>query len=334
MSMDREALVYRSVGEAATHLAQADEPLTSSWLYALSGAPPGTLEPLVEAWPDIVAERRREIARTLVEMSEASFELDFNAVFRLMLTDADAEVRRSAVEGLWEDEDPALVHRFLPMLQEDPAPIVRESAAVALGRFLLLAELEEIDQARAPEIARALLEKFHDAGEDRAVRRRSLESAAYWGDDQVREAVEEAYHAHEPEMRQSAVFAMGRSADPYWNGTVVMELGNALSGMRYEAAVATGELEVKQAVPRLAEMVMDPDREVQQAAVWALGRIGGDKAHQVLRTCLQRADPILVQAATEALEELELSAGFLPMDLSGEDEDPGALSGEDEDPGA
>lgn len=329
-TMDRDTFLYRSVREATAHLAQADQPLASSWLYALSGAPQRSLEPLAAAWPQIAPQRRQEIARTLVEMGEASFEVDFNAVFRLVLADPDAEVRRDAVEGLWEDEDPALIRRFLSMLRQDPAATVRESAAVALGRFLLLAELEEIDQQTVPEIAGPLLEKFHDLHEDPAVRRRALESVAYWGDERAREAVEEAYHAPQPEMRQSAVFAMGRSADPCWRGTVVMELSNPLSAMRYEAAVATGELEVKQGVPKLAELVMDPDREVQEAALWALGRIGGDKARKVLQACVQQADPILVQSATEALEELEMAAGFLSPDFPDstdgfpdEDESPG-----------
>lgn len=312
---DRDSLLWRGVEEVTANLRRPEKLLASAWLYALSGVPAATLRPLERAWPEIAPERREEVARTLVEMTEASFEVDFHAVFRLLLTDPEPQVRRYAVDGLWEDEDPALIERFLPMLRQDPAPIVRESAAVALGRFLLLAELEEIDADHAWRVARALLEAYDDASEDFAVRRRALESVAYWGEERAREAVEDAYHASEPELRQSAIFAMGRSADPHWRDTVMMELSNAAPGMRYEAAVASGELEVKQAVPKLGELVMDPDREVQQAAVWALGRIGGDRARQILELCLQQGDPVLAQAAEEALDELEMSAGFMSIDL-------------------
>lgn len=310
--MNREQMIERSIAEAADHLSDPQQPLASRWLYVLSGVLPEQLAPLARAWPAIPADRRQKVARTLFEMSEASFEFDFHTVFRLLLADPDAEVRRFAVEGLWEDEDPRLIRRFLMLLAEDPATGVREAAAGALGRFMLLAELEEISADHGPPIAQALLRAFHDPDEEPTVRRRALEAVAYWGEEPARLAIQEAYNSARQEMRQSAVFAMGRSADPYWRGTVLLELSNPAAAMRYEAAVASGELELRQAVPRLAELVLDSDREVQQAAVWALGQIGGRRARRVLLAVAEQDDPVLAEAAGEALEELELTEGLLP----------------------
>jgi HEAT repeat protein len=100
---------------------------------------------------------------------------------------------------------------------------------------------------------------------------------------------------------------MGRSADSYWRKVLVKELDNPNPELRFEAARACGELEAYSAVPRLVEMMMDdPDREAQQAAVWALGHIGGREAREALEACYESEDEALSQAAAEALDELDL----------------------------
>jgi HEAT repeat protein len=61
----------------------------------------------------------------------------------------------------------------------------------------------------------------------------------------------------------------------------------------------------------LAELIDDPDREVQEATLWALGQIGGDEARNLLQTCCQGEDEIARGAAEAALEELEFMHGQL-----------------------
>jgi HEAT repeat protein len=88
--------------------------------------------------------------------------------------------------------------------------------------------------------------------------------------------------------------------------------------MRYEAAVAAGELSLRQAVPDLARLVQDPDRQVSNAAIWALGQIGGDPAKQVLTAAYDGADEETEAALDEAMAEHALSEGdlsFLLYDL-------------------
>jgi len=65
----------------------------------------------------------------------------------------------------------------------------------------------------------------------------------------VREIIEAAYYHEDQRMRTSAVFAMGRSADPYWSDLVINELQSSRPEMRYEAAMASGELELAAATP-------------------------------------------------------------------------------------
>jgi HEAT repeat protein len=112
-------------------------------------------------------------------------------------------------------------------------------------------------------------------------------------------------------MRISAVFAMGRSADSRWAPQVKQELFSPNPEMRYEAARACGELQISDTVTDLAELTEDVDPEVQEAALWALGQIGGDKAREILqRYCESECEATRV-AAEAALDELEFLYGDL-----------------------
>jgi HEAT repeat protein len=193
---------------------------------------------------------------------------------------------------------------------------VRAAAATSLGRFVLLAELEELDERHGRLIRGALLEAINSMEEELEVRRRAVESIAYLGEDCVRDIIAAAYEDRDPLMRVSAVFSMGRSADRHWAAAAQTELASPDPAMRYEAARACGELELKEAVPALIGLLLDPDREVQSSAVAALGQIGGRRARQALERCCRSGDEVLRLVAEDALAELELGEHILDlMDL-------------------
>ncbi|MFQ6057372.1 MAG: HEAT repeat domain-containing protein [Anaerolineae bacterium] len=296
-------------------ISDSQKPLSISQLYSLSGATRAEMTIFAQQWPRIGVERRRRIIRSLVELAEASFEVDFDPIFRHCLGDEDDQVRAQAIDGLWENEDTALIEPLVRLLKGDPSVVVRASAAMALGKYILLAELEELDEAHGARVRAALLETIRHPGEEVEVRRRAVESIAYAGDEEVQGIIEGAYYDDEEKMRVSAIFAMGRSADPRWRETVLMELDNPNPEMRFEAARACGELEHRGAVPTLIELIEDPDREVQGAAIWALGQIGGAEARRVLQACCLSEDEVVRDAAEEALDELEFGQGILSLPL-------------------
>ena len=123
-------------------------------------------------------------------------------------------------------------------------------------------------------------------------------------------------------MQASAIFAMGRNADKYWHDRVIAELDNANIEIRFEAARACGELEATEAVSKLITLIEDDDTdlEVQETAIWALGRIGGSTAREALEKYLYSETEALALAAEEALEELNLfSASFDMFDFGDEE---------------
>jgi HEAT repeat protein len=301
-----------------------DEKLHLSSLYTLSKMDQNSLEIFRETWPTISPQRRRSIMQNLVEISEVNFEVDFDPIFLLGLGDEDAEVRAWAINGLWENQNPALIDPLLHLLRTDETALVRAAAATALGRFIYLSEIEELDSERTIPIQEALLETIYQPAEDIEVRRRAVESIAYLSEPRVTQIIENAYYDDNEKMQVSAIFAMGRNADKYWHTRVIAELDNANSEICFEAARACGELEATGAVSKLIMLIGDnnTDLEVQEMAIWALGRIGGSTAREALEQYLYSETEALALAAEEALEELNLfSASFDMFDFGDEDLD-------------
>jgi HEAT repeat protein len=285
---------------------------TQASLYCFSNLEAQEVERVREVWPHQPVALRRRLITRLMELAEADFTLDFGMVFRLGLEDEDAEVRTTAIEGLWEVQDVRLAPRLAAALREDEAVSVRAAAATSLGRFILLGELEKIRPKPRAVAYEALLAACQAPDEHAEVQRRAIESLAYVGDEVVVQTIREAFVASEEKLRISAVFAMGRSADVRWDDHVQQELYSPNPEMRYEAALACGKLQLSEAVSRLEELTDDVDSEVQDGALWALGQIGGDKAREILTRCCRVGSEATQVAAEAALEELE----FLHGDLS------------------
>lgn len=280
-------------------------------LYHLSTLEAKDVACVREVWPRILVERRRRLTARLVELAEADFTLNFGAVFRLGLEDADVEVRTTAIEGLWEDSDVRLTPCLVECLREDEAIAVQAAAAQSLGRFILLGELEKILPAPYTLAYEALMAVCQDGKRHPEVRRRALESLAYVGNEVVVGLISDAYDAPEEKMRISAIFSMGRSADTRWASHVRRELFSPSPELRYEAARACGELQLSESVLELEELADDADLEVQEAALWALGQIGGDKAREIVERYCRDENEATRAAAEAAMDALVFPHGDL-----------------------
>jgi len=297
-------------------LNDVDQPLSANAIYNLSDIEPNDLERLGAAWGAIPVDRRRSLVSRLAEAAETNFELDFSAVTRLALTDLDDEVREAAVEATWTDESPDMGRRLINMASGDIAPGVRAAAVSALGRFILLGELGKFDPSLARRAENVAIKLYNDPNESVDVRRRALEAVANCGRAGVDDMISEAYNGTNNRLKISAVFAMGRSCDPRWAQIVLRELASGDPEMRYEAARTAGELEIKQAIPYLAEMLHAGDREIMEVAIWSLGEIGGDQARRVLEDVIEQAEEAEDHDLAEAAEEALQAAALVGDDLA------------------
>jgi HEAT repeat protein len=286
-------------------------------LKPLSGLSRGERDAFWRAWQTLTPLRRDQITHAMAELAEDNVDLDFNQVLLWCLDDSNAEVRVNAIEGLWENTSLDLLRQLMLMLESDPAPNVRATAAIALSRFAYQVAIDELEGEAAESLQRVLLDSIRDQQQPLDVRRRSLESAGYFADDdEVQRQVGLAYDTDEQLLRESALVAMGRSMLPRWLPVIDKELTSPSPALRYEAARAAGEMaeEARGLLPRLTPLLNDDDGEVALAAIWALGQIGGEQARRALQQMRKSQNEARRQASAEALEELTLGDSFIGGD--------------------
>lgn len=279
-------------------------------LSAFSNMEPENQARFEAAWPLIEAERRRRIATALVDLVEDNINLDFTTVYHFIVNDQNAQVRGSAIEGLWEDESRDWLNKLLELVAKDPDENVREKAALGLSNFAFLAETGKLTTRSTRKLREGLFDQLH--AKDTGVSRRALEALGYFGqDDQVIRAIQEAYNNDDELVKASALKAMGRSINKRWLPEVGKELTSEEPSLRYEAVTAAGEMSADELTQPVIQLVNDPDREVVLAAVWSLGQIGGPESSRTLKALANGDDEALANAATEALTELSFASNPL-----------------------
>jgi HEAT repeat protein len=285
-------------------------PVAAAGLMFLSDLASADRATLDRLWGTASPERRRKIATILVQVAEDNIEYDFNGTLNVLLGDPDAEVRRTAVEGLTEDESNSTVRHLLDLLETDPDAGVRAATALTLGPAALRAETGKIKADLADRIRTVLLQATRDTAQP-LVRRRALESLGYFCENVEVEAEIRRAYTEGGDPAASALAAMGRNMNSRWTPTLVKELRNSRPQMRFEAAQALGELGDRNQVPALLPLLEDDDPEVQRVTIWALGQIGGRAAQQALQGLGSDLPADLQGFVDDALAEIRHSSSPL-----------------------
>jgi HEAT repeat protein len=268
-----------------------------------------------EVWPELTDQRRELIVQELQDLAEDNVELDFDRAFVVGLRDANPNVRRLALEGLWEHEGRDLLEPLLHMLRNDEDAAVRAAAATALGRYVLQAEFERLREGDAARVTEALGQTVTDPTEPSEVRGRALESLGARSEDWVRDLIDEAFDSDDRRLRLSAVHAMGRSCDSSWLSAIYNELESEDAEMRFEAAGALGSIADPEALPYILPLLQDEDPEVQEAAIFALGQFGGEEGKDALTELRASADERIHAAIDAALAEIDFAEDPLNVPL-------------------
>jgi HEAT repeat protein len=306
-----------SLEDYLRELVDFSTPLGVARLVNLSNLVPDEASAFEEAWRGADVHRRRQVMHQLIEVAEDNVELNFDAVFRVSLSDSDAEVRRCGIRGLWEYGGRDLIPTLVALLLADMDQTVRAEAALALGRYALRAEFDEIRASDASIVDDALRKTVADPEQTTEVRARAVEAVGARSQPWVLQIIEDAYHSGQHRLRVSALHAMGRNCDARWLSTLVCELTSDDAEMRYEAATACGVLGDEGAVPHLLPLLRDDDAEVQEAAIQAMGQIGGQEAKRALEDCLASAEQRVRNAALAALAEVDVGEDPLAFKLRG-----------------
>ena len=286
-------------------VADESEPLTEAPFHEASDPSPTEVVEFDRFLSTLESEERREVLTAMVEQAEDNLELDFTPIFRHCLKDDDDRLAQLGIEGLWEQEERWLVSELAELLRSERGPRVRAAAALALGKFPLLALEGKIQPQDGALVYRVLMDFLEDDIEDLEVRRRCLEAVAPFNTEEVRDYIRWAFDDEDQDLRSSSIYAMGRTGETRWLPTLLQELESSDAAVRYETAHACGELGEQQAAPQLIALLMDEDPEVRLAGIAALGKLGGVEARRALIDCVRDGDAAMSEAAHAELESLE-----------------------------
>ena len=286
-------------------IAEDGTPVSYATLIGLSNLSQDEMGKFARVWARVPPVRKHRVIDRLVLMAEDNAELEFSAIFKVCLKDPDEKVREKGIIGLWEFEDRSLILTLVDLLKSDDSGQVRAAAAVALGKFASLAQDGKILSRDGDLVKASLMRVLRQDGEHSQVRRRALESAAPYNTAEINEFIRRAYDGDDIEQKCSAVYAMGKTGEPSWLPRIVNELRSNKPPLRYEAAVACGEIDEESAAPYLIPLLHDDDFQVQLATIGALGKIANLLAKRALKRCLKKGDPSLEDAIREALENIQ-----------------------------
>lgn len=266
---------------------------------------------LAERWPELAPATRLAAVHAMREDAEAQIEHNYDRALLVAALDADADTRLAAIEGLAELEAPVFCELLLSVVEQEPDQRVRAAEAMALGRFALQCELNDLDEQLSERLRESLL-RLLSSDSSPEVRRRALESAGYLADDpEIVRQIEEAYDSGDHALRVSSLHAMGRQADTRWLDIVHHEFTSDEPELRFEAVTAAGTIGDERSVVELIDRLRDDDVEVQMAAIASLGAIGGRLAISALRRLTEDDSAAIVDAAEDALEEAQLTSNPL-----------------------
>jgi len=304
---------------------QEEQPLPLDELGKFSDLDNEKLAAFLAAWSTLSAERKQALLTALGVQADEKFELSFEAINRAVLSDDDPDVRRIAIDNLWECEDEKLVPTLLGLLVDDEWPEVQTAAADALGRFVLLGENAKIAAGTLSDTEDALIQTI--AGEiPVGLLKACVEALGYSSRPEAVRIIADAYGQDHEALRSSALIAMGRSYSDQWKPIVMEELVSPSPELRNEAARAAGELELRDAVELLIDLLDDASDQVRSSAAWSLGQIGGDAAREALTELQEQivAEDPLSEVLEDALDHIAFLDGtpdLLMFDFEEGDQD-------------
>lgn len=304
-----------------THLIEMltnyDQPFPPGMLRDLSDLTPINLHALKVVWPGIKRQRKISLLEDLETVAESDTLVNFDELAKMALLDEDPAVRVLSIRLLWECEEAKLIPVFTEMMLSDPAEDVRAAAASALGKFVLLGELETIpDNLRIANVQN-LLDVV--SGEDLSmVRRRALESLGFSSNPKVTELIEKSAKQEDPQWITSALYAMARSADDRWTPFILKHLESPDGEVEFEAIRAAGELGIEDARDTLFDLLdqTTDDEDLRYALIWSLSQIGGENVKRKFEDMAKKCtDDEEAEWLEKALDNLELGGTLEEMEM-------------------
>jgi HEAT repeat protein len=275
-------------------------------------------------------EERLALLQRIVETPD--YTTDYSTVFTNYLDDPDPEVRKLAIQGLWDYPEPEFIPLLFKAAESDHDVQVRCRAIITLGRYIYEGEmadydfdfgsmdeiirLDELPKENFLEVKDFLFGVYQDGSRSLDERRFAVEALSFLADKEAYAIIEEAYNHADPKMKISAIFGMGRSGHERWTDIILKELHSPNPELQREAIRAAGEAGLTEAGKTLWRLTYAEDRETQLEAIWSLGQSGWEGAFERLdELSLESTDPEIRETAEAALEEWYIFSGAMADEM-------------------
>jgi len=287
-TLDFKNATFDSVIKA---LPDENESLPLNYILFLADLSPKEAERLKEVWASIPLRRRRAILEDAVAVAEDDLRHSFIDLGKIALSDPDAQVRFSAINALWEEEDEDLARRLLGVATSDPDAEVRANAAAALSPYMFLGSLEQLTASLLEQIESTLFGILEDEAEDERVRQAALWTLGYSQQrERVDDFIKQALESNNEKWLVSALTAIGNTMDEEWLDDVLRYLDHTNPAIRVAAARAAGMIGAEDALAKLLYLLHDANADVRMMAAWAISEIGGgEEIEDALREALANA---------------------------------------------
>ncbi len=305
------------------HLSESKKDIPQSHLKFYSDIDPTSLKLFLDMWPRVQPTRKLVLLDQLLSHLDSDTIVSYEEIGRALLNDPDGEVRAHAIRLLVESDDPKLAGKLVDILLHDSELSPRMEAVQLLGEFVLLGELDKVNESLQRKMEDALITVVRSE-EDSTLRKRALEALSFSSRTEIAALIESAFERVDPAWIASALRAMGRSHDERWNGNVISMLLDEDPIIKFAAVEAAGQLTIEESVPILLQIVDDEEEpeEVATACIWALSQIGGDDARTYLVALLdQTEDEELAEFLEDAIENLNFTEEMNKFDLLTLDEE-------------
>ena len=306
-----------SSDDVINNLLDNTKPFSSQFLLYFSDISLDDLEKIKTIWPEVDRERKYNLLKDLESLMGANTLASCDDFGFFALQDDDPRIRSQAIPLLWECTNIKLIPIFINLLQNDSNSEVNASAASALGRFVLLGELEEIPEKSANVVQDLLINEYLKS-EDDSIRQRILESLGYSSNEKVNHLITSALKMNDKKWHLSALFAISRSANNKWGKVELEKLSDLDPDIQTEAIKAAGELEIESAKEQIIDFMdsSSPDEELHTQAIWALSKIGGNDIKDLFEKMIEESDDEEeIDILEMAMDNLDISSGMPAFDL-------------------
>jgi HEAT repeat protein len=298
-----------------TALCDESTAFPNRYLPHFSDLAPQDLAALMAEWPGLAKKRKHNLLTRLVELYQEDNLLSFDSLGAALLSDPDEHVRADALRLLADSDDTGLLPRLVELAENDADANVRSRAAIVLGNFIELGELEDISKEAQNFVEEALMRLARSDNE--TVQRSALEAISFSSRPEVETLIQSAYMRPEPAWVASSLAAMGRSANDDWEELVLAKFDDHNTEIRRRAVQAAGELRLASARPLLLTLLEEEDDEdVFIAVIWSLSQIGGEDVRVALQVLLDQAeDDASLSYLDEAIANLDFTEELNSFDL-------------------